>query len=56
MIFFQTLEKMEERQQYESYDPEVPVSQYRRAFNRYYDSGRYASDIGVAEKSAYPYI
>lgn len=36
----------------ESYDPEVPVSQYRRAFNRYYDSGRYASDIGVAEKSA----
>ena len=35
----------------ESYDPEVPVSQYRRAFNRYYDSGRYASDIGVAEKS-----
>ena len=36
----------------ESYDPEVPVSQYRRAFNRYYDSGRYADDIGVAEKSA----
>lgn len=36
----------------ESYDPEVPVSQYRRAFNRYYDSGRYAADIGVAEKSA----
>ena len=36
----------------DSYDPEVPVSQYRRAFNRYYDSGRYASDIGVAEKSA----
>ena len=36
----------------ESYDPEVPVSQYRRAFNRYYDSGRYANDIGVAEKSA----
>ena len=36
----------------ESYDPEVPVSQYRRAFNRYYDSWRYASDIGVAEKSA----
>ena len=36
----------------ESYDPEVPVSQYRRAFNRYYDSGRYASDIGMAEKSA----
>ena len=36
----------------ESYNPEVPVSQYRRAFNRYYDSGRYASDIGVAEKSA----
>lgn len=35
----------------ESYDPEVPVSQYRRAFNRYYDSGRYAADIGVAEKS-----
>ena len=36
----------------ESYDPEVPVYQYRRAFNRYYDSGRYAADIGVAEKSA----
>ena len=36
----------------ESYDPEVPVSQYRRAFNRYYDSGRYADDIGVAQKSA----
>ena len=52
MILFSDLGENGRTAAVESYDPEVPVSQYRRAFNRYYDSGRYASDIGVAEKSA----
>lgn len=36
----------------EQYDPDIPISQYRRAFNVFYDAGRYANDITPAEKSA----
>ena len=36
----------------EQYDPELPISQYRRAFNQYYDAGRYGADISVADKTA----
>ncbi|WP_302164329.1 hypothetical protein [uncultured Clostridium sp.] len=36
----------------EQYDPDVPISQYRQAFNVFYDAGRYANDITPAEKSA----
>ena len=36
----------------EQYDPDIPISQYRQAFNVFYDAGRYANDITPAEKSA----
>ena len=36
----------------EQYDPDIPISQYRRAFNVFYDAGRYANDITPTEKSA----
>lgn len=36
----------------EQYDPDTPISQYRQAFNVFYDAGRYANDITPAEKSA----
>ena len=36
----------------EQYDPDIQISQYRRAFNVFYDAGRYANDITPAEKSA----